>query len=258
MSNVIQFPAVKKDVLDGVEIQTVNLRDLHAFLEVATPFDKWVARRIEEYGFVAEHDFTTILSKSSGGRPSREFSGSIDMAKELSMVERNDKGKEARQYFISCERAAKQRVAPQSHEEITLASAQLLVQQKQRLDALERHSEAQVKEHENLAAKVSQIETNTRNGVPVGYISKSKSHKVYSRGLSRDVFEQLLTVLNVKTEPYVHTENDHSVYTFAWKESEIKSAVGYFIDNAVQSSPHMCSSQILNGKRFRFVKEKVA
>lgn len=147
---------------------------------------------------------------------------------------------------------------PQSLEEITLVQSQLLVQQKQRIDSLERNATVQTQEHERLAAKVTQIEKITQNGVPVGYIAKSKAHKIYSRGLSKEVFEQALTVLNVKTEKYVHTENDHSVYTFAWKESEIKSAIGYFIENSIQTSAQTCSSRILNGKKFRFIKEKSA
>lgn len=147
---------------------------------------------------------------------------------------------------------------PSSIEEIALMQSQALVQQKRMIENIARQTEAQQQEHESLKAKVIQIETNTRNGVPVGYISKSKAHKIYSRGLSRDVFEQALTVLNVKTENYVHTENDHSTYTFAWKESEIKSAIGYFLENAMQTSPQMCSSPILNGKKFRFIKEKSA
>jgi phage anti-repressor protein len=63
--------------------------------------------RIEQYGFVEDSDFTIILLKSTGGRPAKEYHISIDMAKELSMVERNARGKQARQYFIECERRAK-------------------------------------------------------------------------------------------------------------------------------------------------------
>lgn len=50
--------------------------------------------------FIEEKDFTTILGKSTGGRPAKEFHITIGMAKELSMVERTPKGKEARLYFI--------------------------------------------------------------------------------------------------------------------------------------------------------------
>lgn len=93
--------------IDGELIQTVDARELHTFLEINTEFRKWIVRRIEEYGFTDGLDFRSFLTESSGGRPSKEYALSIDMAKELSMVERNEKGRQARQYFIECERQAK-------------------------------------------------------------------------------------------------------------------------------------------------------
>lgn len=94
--------------IGGELIQTVDARELHAFLESKQDFSTWVKNRIDQYGFIDGQDFTTILGKSSGGRPSIDYALSIDMAKELSMVERNEKGRQARQYFIECERQAKE------------------------------------------------------------------------------------------------------------------------------------------------------
>ena len=97
-------------------VQTVNARDLHFFLEVKTPFKDWIRRRIEDFGFVENVDFVKITAKSNGsnlsetygGRPVTEYFLSLSMAKELAMVERTPKGKEARLYFIECERRAKE------------------------------------------------------------------------------------------------------------------------------------------------------
>lgn len=96
-------------------IQTVNARDLHAFLEVGKDFSTWVKNRIEQYGFVENTDFIAIdCAPQNGGAGNRghkiDYHITIDMAKELSMVERNEKGKQARQYFIECERKAKSNV----------------------------------------------------------------------------------------------------------------------------------------------------
>lgn len=92
-------------------IETVNARDLHAFLEVGKRFTTWLQDRIEQYGFIEGRDFLPIRGETpNGGRPSKEYHLSLDMAKELSMVERNEKGKQARQYFIECERRAKEAV----------------------------------------------------------------------------------------------------------------------------------------------------
>lgn len=100
---------IEPRTLSGSEIQTCNARELHAFLEVEARFNDWITRRIEEYGFVEGKDFYSFLSKTpSGGRPAKEYALTLDMAKELSMVERNEKGKQARQYFLECERKAKE------------------------------------------------------------------------------------------------------------------------------------------------------
>ena len=100
------FTLVNRPVA-GQAQQTVNARELHAFLENRDMFANWIKDRIEQYGFVENQDFVRYLENSKkplGGRPSMEYALSLDMAKELSMVERNAKGKQARQYFIDCEK----------------------------------------------------------------------------------------------------------------------------------------------------------
>lgn len=108
--------------------QTVDARELHSFLEIETPFNKWIDRRIKEYEFIINSDFCTFLSESSGGRPATEYHISIDMAKELSMVERNEKGKQARQYFISMEKVAKEVAKSLTPEEQLLSQVKMLAQ----------------------------------------------------------------------------------------------------------------------------------
>ena len=87
--------------------QLVSARELHEFLEVKKDFTDWFKYRVAQYGFEENLDFTTILGKSTGGRPSKDFAIKIEIAKELSMVENNEKGKQARKYFIECEKIAK-------------------------------------------------------------------------------------------------------------------------------------------------------
>ena len=83
-------------------------RDLHEFLEVGTTYSRWIERLIEKYGFSAGQDFTPNLVKSTGGRPRADHIITLDMAKEISMIQRTERGKQARQYFIECERRMKQ------------------------------------------------------------------------------------------------------------------------------------------------------
>ncbi|OPB29617.1 antA/AntB antirepressor family protein [Bartonella sp. WD12.1] len=104
--------AIWEHTINQETVQTVNARELYTFLEVNFNFNDWIANRIKEYGFLENKDFvsfTKILVKSKqNARPSTEYYLTLDMAKELAMIERNEKGKQARQYFIECERKTKQ------------------------------------------------------------------------------------------------------------------------------------------------------
>lgn len=96
-------------------VQTVNARDLHAFLEAGKDFSNWIKDRINQYGFVENQDFVcspNLAGKGRGGHNRVDYHLSIDMAKELAMVERNARGKQARMYFIQCEREARARQKP--------------------------------------------------------------------------------------------------------------------------------------------------
>ena len=114
---------------DGIE--TVNARDLHEFLEVKSKFADWFKNRVSEFGFVENSDFVSVSKILESGGRSIEYYISIDMAKELSMLERNDKGKQARLYFIECERIAKAKQVPQSFAE----ALQLAANQAKQLEA---------------------------------------------------------------------------------------------------------------------------
>lgn len=82
---------------------TVSARDLHEFLGVGTQYNKWFPRMCE-YGFTEGTDFWTFLTESTGGRPGGDAALTIDMAKEIAMLQRNEKGKQARLYFIQLEK----------------------------------------------------------------------------------------------------------------------------------------------------------
>ncbi|MBG9316476.1 antA/AntB antirepressor family protein [Corynebacterium diphtheriae] len=88
-------------------IQAVLGRDLHVFLEVKERYTQWIARHIEKYSFSEGQDFIRDFGKSTGGRPLENHVLSMDMAKELAMLQGNAKGKQARQYFIECEKKAR-------------------------------------------------------------------------------------------------------------------------------------------------------
>jgi phage anti-repressor protein len=84
--------------------KVVSARELYEFLECKRQFADWIKQRIRDYKFVENTDFTTFSQICENGGKSLEYALSLDMAKELAMVERNEKGREARQYFIACEK----------------------------------------------------------------------------------------------------------------------------------------------------------
>lgn len=81
----------------------VSGRELHKILEVATAYKGWFPRMCE-YGFVEGQDFSSFLSESTGGRPAVDHIIKMDMAKEICMLQRTERGKLARQYFIQIEK----------------------------------------------------------------------------------------------------------------------------------------------------------
>lgn len=81
----------------------VSGRQLHESLEVKTPYDKWFPR-MTEYGFTENEDFSTFLSQSTGGRRATDHIIKLDMAKEIAMIQRTERGKQVRQYFIQVEK----------------------------------------------------------------------------------------------------------------------------------------------------------
>src|SRR5260364_143280 len=167
------FIPIHHHLIGQAQVQTVNARELHAFLENGARFNDWIKKRIADYGFQEGHDYMRFelpagmkmaenggglggidsaqknvalksMGYSSFGQQGRiEYALTLDMAKELAMVVRNAKGKQARQYFIECERRAKAIIPfaiPQTLPEALRLAADLAEQNRQ----LEAKNEAMV------------------------------------------------------------------------------------------------------------------
>ena len=89
---------------ESADHPTISGRELHEALKVDTPYHKWFPRMCE-YGFSESEDFWTKMSESTGGRPSTDHQLTIPMAKEICMLQRTEKGKMFRHYFIKIEEA---------------------------------------------------------------------------------------------------------------------------------------------------------
>lgn len=104
---------IEQKEINNETIQTVSARELHNFLESKQDFSTWIKKRIKDYGFLENQDYILLHKKmeqeenSHGGNNKIEYHITLDTAKELAMGERNDKGREARKYFIECEKQLK-------------------------------------------------------------------------------------------------------------------------------------------------------
>ena len=107
--------------------QAVSARELHEFLDSGERFSRWFDRQLQ-YGFVEGQDYLgCAFTHSLANKEIQDYFISVDMAKEISMIQRSDKGRQARQYFIECERKVKscQPEVPQSFSEALLLAGKL-------------------------------------------------------------------------------------------------------------------------------------
>ncbi|HBU5977443.1 TPA: antA/AntB antirepressor family protein [Enterobacter hormaechei] len=110
MGKLPELIPVTAGSIDGQPAALVSAKRLHSFLGVGRDFTTWIKGRISQYGFTAGVDFTVVENLSapvSGSSKYRQqiahdYLITIDMGKELAMVERNEKGREVRRYFINC------------------------------------------------------------------------------------------------------------------------------------------------------------
>lgn len=150
--------------------KAVSARDLHAFLESKQEFANWIKNRIEKYDLVENVDYVVFdksVKNPNGGRPQVEYALTIDAAKELSMVEGNEKGKEARRYFIACEKKLN---APLSPSELILKLAQVNVDNERRIKGLE---EKQQKLESTIEDIKQRTTTELKRSTIVAYVSRN-------------------------------------------------------------------------------------
>lgn len=202
---------ITKATINNEEVNAVSGRELHKKLEVQTRFNDWISRRIDEYGFEEGKDFYSKLSKSHG-RPSQEYIISLDMAKELAMVENNEQGKKIRRYFIEVEKKFRKQTSDSlANSEVFMATL---------CDAIERASKAEAERDEykrNLqriarASKLNFGEISNETGLPKDIVvashckSNRRRHKPqYGRYIQlmlplRELVEECYKQLNVQPQ----------------------------------------------------------
>lgn len=119
--------AISKSVIGDDEVNSVNARELHAFLESKQKFADWIDAKVinnpffkETVDFIVFRNIMKNTEETKGGRPRIEYALTIDTAKKVSMAEQTAKGEEVRTYFIQCEKTLKEVVQLDNGNAITL------------------------------------------------------------------------------------------------------------------------------------------
>ena len=120
-----QLIPLHPQTINGNAVETVSARELHSFVESKQDFSTWIKNRIEKYGFVEDVDYLLhkiVEQTPSGAKHKIEYYITLDMAKQLAMVENNEKGMQVRKYFIECEKKLKETIT-QKPVPLTFAEA---------------------------------------------------------------------------------------------------------------------------------------
>lgn len=220
MQNLIN---IETKTINGELIQTVNARDLHTFLEIKSRFNDWIKNRIKEYNFIENLDFITLTKNLVSGGSRVDYHISLNMAKELSMVERNEKGKQARQYFIECERRILQSQLP--NNPTTLGLPNFLDPAESAIAWAAQHKKVQL-----LGVQVQQLET-----------ENDCLKNLFKEGMTPTQFSKMLNGVNSQ-------QINHFLAERKWLYNESKSGIRwrvasyardkYLTEKQSEISPH--------------------
>ena len=200
-------------------INTVNARKLYKFLGVNTKFADWIKRNIEDFDFNAGVDFMAVSQKRESGGITKEYYLSIDMAKELAMLSRSAKGKDARKYFIEIEKSYKQGVKKLSNTELILELAKVNHEQEQRLQAVEQQIE-NIKNNNKKMIQDTIKNTLKKEQIgifPTGCLDLKGIRKNYFKGISESNISVYLQ----------HKSHPRKEYKSLIKGNEVRSSLVY-------------------------------
>lgn len=197
-------------------IQAVSGRYLHSFLQSKQDFSTWIKNRIKQYGFVENVDYEVFHNSMEnqsfapqnygakrGGSNKVEYALSIDMAKELSMVERTERGRQARRYFIECEQTLKkQNTFPKEqadkYEKMLQESFSQIKQGLEKISKLENELwEEKARVVIETDRKVSEI--NTKNSM-VAFLCRTKMYGKWQKFDNEQKLKETVNILKKRKE----------------------------------------------------------
>lgn len=247
----LQHTLTGDQVLDLVEVDiggnkqfAVDARSLHLFLESKRKFSDWIKSRLIKYGFIENEDF--ILASQNceakhGGHNKSDYYLTLDVAKELSMVENNEKGREARRYFIRCEKLAFEAMKEKFMGSVIETRKVISPEQK---DSLQKIVDAKVNGNNGLRAQVwtrhnRHFKINSYHELLAIHFEDSVQYL-----LSMEVkgkVENPLVPMQVNNEPW----NDTDVQFLMWFVPKISKIIKNDIYPALSILRSECAAQVI-------------
>ena len=261
------------------ENKTVDARELHGFLEVASRFNDWVTSRIEDFDFKEGVDFQLLekqyLNNIGKNAVSKDYTLSIGMAKELCMVERTDRGRQARKYFIEVEerwQRGETKLPTMTHLEITHSLAAAMVGQEKQIKTLELTA---AKTEERITKNEEQIEAievalSSTKGITYDSdapwdkrLGANEIAKKYFDGVSAQVVKSYLLATRHRKIFYSYYAEavERDIYTWAFALEGIEEAARkFFAESSVfaQTKLFMMMTHTTTGLQYRLRREKYA
>lgn len=190
--------------------QIVSGRELHEFLESNERYSKWFNRMLT-YGFMEDVDFTSgqksTLVNNGAERLIDEHYLKMDMAKEIAMIQRNEKGKQARQYFIAAEKKHREQnnQQPLTMEDLIIYNAQMLKETRLKQEEHDRQlklQQIQIQQNENKVVKMTEYITEAPDFKAVEHaINKyARKHNTSHSNVRADVYKRISDIygINIK------------------------------------------------------------
>ena len=187
---------------------TLSGRELHEFLEIKTEYAKWISRMIE-YGFTENQDFRVIVKNDEnpkGGRPGSDHEIKLDMAKEIAMIQRNEKGKQARKYFLEVEKAWN---SPEMIMKRALEIANKRVENLQLENTQQKQIIGELKpkaDYTDIILKNKGLVTITQIAKDYGLSGQALNDKLHELKIQYKIGEQWLLYSKYHAKGYTHSE----------------------------------------------------
>lgn len=205
----------------------ISARELHNFLEVKTDFTDW-CKRMFEYGFVENQDYVILLKnreKISKSNPI-DYALTIDCSKEISMIQRSEKGKIARLYFIDCE---KQLNKPKTQIELIIESALVLQNHESRLSNLETKINNLEESKQEALLQLNYIERSTQEVPEISVKDKirelvnsyAKSNNIPYSTVWKSMYEKLYYIFHFSVNAHKKLHDKESLLDICERKNQL-------------------------------------